>query len=362
MSRVFQRNGLWWIDYKDANGVRHRKQIAPDKRVATEVLNDTLAKVAKREHLGVLEESKISIAEFSDVWAKRILPTLAPGTMTRWQGIVALHLKPTFRGALRSVSPDQVEAYRTKRLSAGATPATVNVELTVLKHLFGRAVAWSYLAKSPLAGIRKYKEPPGRTRFLSREEITTLLRACGVGGFEQPTGHHFSELVKAYLRPLVVVSLNSGMRLGEVLALRRRDIDWANRIATLEHTKNGDKRHIPLNEAAIRALRSLPARLDTERLFPFRKDQVTVAFKRACQRAGITDFRLHDLRHTFCSYQAMNGVQGRGLQALMGHKDTRMTARYSHLSDAYLREAVNQVVLGAEDGVENGTYLAPASA
>jgi integrase len=362
MSRVFQRNGMWWIDYKDHEGIRHRKQIAPDKRVATEVLNDTLAKVAKREHLGVLEESKISFTEFCGVWAERVVPTLAPGTATRWQGILDLHLKPTFRGSLRSVSPDQVEAYRTKRLTAGATHATANVELTVLKHLFGRAVAWSYLAKNPLAGIKKYKEPPGRTRFLSREEITALLQACRVEGFTKPTGHHFSDLLKAYLRPLVVVSLNSGMRLGEVLALRRRDIDWPNRLATLERTKNGEKRHVPLNDAAVLALRSLPARLDTERLFPFRKDQVTVAFKRACQRAGIEDFRLHDLRHTFCSYQAMNGVQGRGLQALMGHKDTRMTARYSHLSDAYLREAVNQVVLGVEDGVENGTYVAPASA
>ncbi|MBV8056675.1 MAG: tyrosine-type recombinase/integrase, partial [Deltaproteobacteria bacterium] len=66
------------------------------------------------------------------------------------------------------------------------------------------------------------------------------------------------------------------------------------------------------------------------------------------------DCRLHDLRHTFASYQAMNGIQGRGLQALLGHKDNRMTMRYSHLSDAYLKAAVNAVNLG--NGSENGTY------
>jgi integrase len=80
--------------------------------------------------------------------------------------------------------------------------------------------------------------------------------------------------------------------------------------------------------------------------------------RRAAKRAGIEDFRLHDARHTFASYQAMAGIQQRGLQALLGHKDSRMTMRYSHLSDAYLKAAVNAVNLGGL-GTENGTYLAP---
>ena len=71
-----------------------------------------------------------------------------------------------------------------------------------------------------------------------------------------------------------------------------------------------------------------------------------MAFHRAVKRAGLEDLRLHDTRHTFASYQAMSRVQGRGLQALLGHRDPRMTLRYSHLSDAYLRAAVNNVVLG----------------
>lgn len=79
-----------------------------------------------------------------------------------------------------------------------------------------------------------------------------------------------------------------------------------------------------------------------------------MAFHRAVKRTGLEDLRLHDTRHTFASYQAMSGVQGRGLQALLG-RDPRMTLRYSHLSDAYLK-AVNNVVLGkigsrrSEDG------------
>lgn len=82
-------------------------------------------------------------------------------------------------------------------------------------------------------------------------------------------------------------------------------------------------------------------------------------FVRAVKRAGLENAKLHDLRHTFASYQAMAGVASRGLQVLLGHKDARMTMRYSHLSESYLRVAVNGVVLGSDKKAANGTYLAP---
>ena len=81
----------------------------------------------------------------------------------------------------------------------------------------------------------------------------------------------------------------------------------------------------------------------------FKPNQVSMALRRVLKRASIEDFRLHDLKHTFASYQAMNGTPNRGLQTLLGHKDIRMTMRYSHLSDAYLKDAVDRVVLGRGD-------------
>jgi integrase len=156
----------------------------------------------------------------------------------------------------------------------------------------------------------------------------------------------------------MLVALNSGMRRNEILSIMRRSIDWQNHMVTLEETKNGEGRHVFLNDTALEVLRSLLARLDG-RLFPFKDEHcVSRAFRRAVELAGIEDFRLHDLRHIFASYQAMAGVHGRGLQALLGHKDLRMTMRYSHLSDAYLREAVNRVNFGSEI-LRDGTYAAP---
>jgi integrase len=89
----------------------------------------------------------------------------------------------------------------------------------------------------------------------------------------------------------------------------------------------------------------VPPRIDGQ-LFPLGPNQTTMLFVRAAKRASLEDCRLHDLRHTFASYQAMAGVAGRGLQVLLGHRDARMTMRYSHLSDAYLKAAVDGVVLG----------------
>ncbi len=338
MSRVFQRSkgGPWWIDFKDAQGVRHRKRIGPNKRIAQEVLNGIIGNVARRQHLGIIADSAISFADFASVWRERVAPSLKPRSRERWFGIVEKHLKPAFPGALRAISAASIETHIAHRLDRGAQPATVNREVTVIKHMLKRAVAWEYLSANPAAGIRALKEPSGRTRFLSLEEIDRLLAACD------------RAQLRHYLRPFVVVALNSGMRRNEILSLTRRTIDWSNRLITLEATKNGEVRHVYLNDAGFEALRSLPARLDGDQLFPFGPNQISMALRRALKAAGIEDCRLHDLRHTFASYQAMNGIQGRGLQALLGHKDNRMTMRYSHLSDAYLRAAVNAVNLGAE--------------
>ena len=384
MSRVFQRNGErdWWIDFKDARGIRRRRKIGPSKRVAREVLDGLLGNVARRVHLGVIEDSAISFADFAKIWRERVTPTLKPRSRERWFGIVDKYLVPAFPGSLRAITTADAEAYLRQRRTPekcprcdgkgtvaidrrderealtcprcnGAkeiapSPSTLNRETTVLKHIVRRAVAWEYLSRNPfldsqggvLAGLKALREPTGRTRFLSLDEIDRLLAACEA-----------SESV--YLKPLAIVAMNTGMRRNEILSLTRKSIDWRNRAALLTETKNGEARHVHLNDAALEALKALPPRIDG-RLFPLGPNQTTMLFVRAAKRANLEDCRLHDLRHTFASYQAMAGVAGRGLQVLLGHKDARMTMRYSHLSEAYLRSAVNNVQLGNGAATSSG--------
>jgi integrase len=209
---------------------------------------------------------------------------------------------------------------------------------------------WEYLERDPIGKWPFFKEVAyRRSRFLTDEEMGRLIVSCEESGC-------------SYLKTFVLIALNTGMRRNEILNLTRHSIDWQNRLVTLVDTKNGETRHVPLNDTAIEALRALPIRLDGH-LFQFKDDlSVSRAFRRAVQRAGIADFRLHDCRHTFASYHAMAGVQGRGLQSLLGHKDPRMTVRYSHLSDEYLQKGVNAVNLGAtvQTNEKSGTYVAPS--
>jgi integrase len=95
-------------------------------------------------------------------------------------------------------------------------------------------------------------------------------------------------------------------------------VDFQNRLVT--DTKNGEARHVYLNDAMFEALDALATRLDG-RLLPLGPSQTTMLFVRAARRAGLEDCRLHDLRHTFASYQAMSGMASRGLQSLLGHKE-----------------------------------------
>ncbi len=375
MSRVFEREkGEWWIDFKDARGIRRRRKIGPSKRVAKEVLDGLLGNVARRVHLGVIEESAISFADFAKIWRARVKPMLKPRSRERWFGILDKYLVPAFTGTLRAITATDAEAYLRQRrtpekcprcdgkgeVSTGRryereavacprckgakeiapSPSTLNREMTVLKHMMRRAVVWEFLSRNPfldsqggvLSSLKALREPTGRTRFLSLDEIDCLLAACEA-----------SESV--YLKPFAIVAMNTGMRRNEILSLTRKSIDWRNRAALLTETKNGEARHVHLNDAALEALKALPPRIDG-RLFPLGPNQTTMLFVRAAKRASLEDCRLHDLRHTFASYQAMAGVAGRGLQVLLGHKDARMTMRYSHLSDAYLKAAVDGVVLG----------------
>ena len=367
MSRVFKgKDGIYCIDYLDANGVRHREKVCPNKRVAEEALNAVLTDVARQVFVGPTD-SKISFSDFAKVWSDRVSPTLSDRTAERWTGIVENHLKIAFKGNLRGITLEAIEGYIAHRLDTrrvcsrcnGAkvvkveteemecpkcegkgelpkvTPATVNREVGVLRHMLKRAVSWKYLARNPIDGWKPLREAPGRVRFLLPDEVTRLMVAC-------------DESRSIYLKAFVLVALNTGMRRSEVLSLTRKSIDWVNRVATLETTKNGDSGHIPLNDTAFEALRSLPARIDGK-LFPFKDDHaISRSFARAAERAGLEDFHLHDLRHSFASAHAANGTQQRGLQALLRHKDTRMTARYSHLTDKYLRVAVDAVNIGAD--------------
>ena len=359
---VFYRKGFYWIDFYDNNGKRHRKKVAPQKSVAQLVLKEIQCKIAKKEFLGI-EDKKILFKEFV---LKNFLPNarvrLSPTTFTRTNIILDKHLFSAFDCYLHQINRQSIENYIEKRAQE-VKPATVNREFSLLRSILNYAKSLGFLKENPCKGVKELKEPPGRIRYLTREEICSLLWACDPETLKQNpynAGRSFSKLLVAYLKPIVLVALYTGMRRSEIINLKWEDINFKEKKIFLEKTKNGERRIIPMPEIIFKTFKSLPRQLHSNKVFPdINGNMVTAAFERACKRAGISDFRFHDLRHTFASYLTMSGANLRLVQNLLGHKDLRMTIRYSHLSPEHLQEAVNTLekVLAREEpqklGVSN---------
>ncbi len=178
--------------------------------------------------------------------------------------------------------------------------------------------------------VKLLEENNRRLRFLSKEECKALITSCD-----------------PHLKPIVIMALNTGCRKGEILSLEwDKHIDLRHGFITLDRTKNGERKEIPINDTLRQTLQGLTRRLDVPYAFydhgtgrPYR--DIKRSFKTALRRSGIKDFKFHDLRHTFASHLVMAGVDLTTVSKLLGHKDIKMTLRYAHLAPAHMVKAVD---------------------
>jgi integrase len=153
----------------------------------------------------------------------------------------------------------------------------------------------------------------------------------------------------AQLRPLVETAVHTGMRLGELLNLTWAQVDLEHRLILIHESKNNQRRQVLPNSVASEVLAKLPRFLNSPYVFCQREGlqlkprTVEYIFSEALKRAGITDFRFHDLRHTFASWLVMRGVDLKTIQELLGHKDYHMTLRYAHLSPVHKRATIEKL-------------------
>jgi integrase len=188
--------------------------------------------------------------------------------------------------------------------------------------------------------VRKPKEPRGRVRFLSDDERQRLLKAC-----QASTSQH--------LYHVVVLALSTGARKMELLSLTWRNVDLKRGTIALQDTKNGERRTLPLTGLALTMMHQQVQQGDSLLVFPSpdgtKPLDIRTAWKTAIRRAGIEDFRFHDLRHSAASYLAMSGASLVEIAEILGHKTLQMTKRYAHLSESHTRNVVarmNAAVFG----------------
>ena len=322
---VFKKGKNYYIDYY-VNGRRKREKVGPNKRQALIVLQKRKVQVVERKFLDIQRHEKI---KFEDMAKTYIEAYSKPNKRSFRRDEISLkNLTGFFKGKyLHEIISLHIEKYRVKRLRV-VTPATVNRELACLKHMFNKAKEWGKASENPALKIKLLKEENRRTRYLETEEIKALVNAC-----------------PDHLRPIVITALNTGMRKGEILNLKWPDVDLRQKIIYIYNSKSGKSRKVDINDWLVETF--IRVRKHPESPYVFcNKDgkpygNIRKSFDNAKRRAGIKDFRFHDLRHTFASHLVMAGIDLKTVQELLGHQTYEMTLRYSHLSPDHRRRAVN---------------------
>lgn len=281
--------------------------------------------------------SKYTLGDLVERYINIVLPH-KPKNAVNTKRILAWWKKELGHLLLKDVKP-RVIAQKRDELLAGITnkgtprsPSTVVRYLSSLSHAFSTAIKeWEWLKDNPVLQINKPKESQGRTRFLDLNEKDVLLKTC-------------YEIDSLDLYVYVVIALSTGMRKGEILNLKWGNIDWNHKEIFIETSKNGEGRSVPLVGHALKVLQNrFKGQNKSSLVFPSKKDStmkmdIRSRWESALKRAGIENFRNHDLRHTAASYLAMCGASPFEIAMILGHKSLQTTKKYTHLSKSHIQK------------------------
>lgn len=373
------RYGVWHCDFVSPSGKRIRRSLeTSDKRQAQE-LHDQLKAEAwrveklgdypsvtfddaclrwlqEKEHKKSLDDDKTKIEYFLEFFSGKLLSSITETDILKaTSGMVNRKYKDVWeiKAASAKKKGTKISPYKPKP----ATQATKDRYLAFLRSLFRAAVNdWKWIGKSPTIKVRQKKEI--RVRWLTKEEATTLIQC-----------------MPDVMKPVVMFALATGLRRSNILNLEWTQIDLQRKVAWIhpEDTKGGKAIGVALNETACRVLRMQIGkhqqyvfvhteawhRADGSPTAKVRKMRVddNTAWNTGLRRAGITNFRFHDLRHTWASWLVQAGVPLTALQEMGGWESIEMVQRYAHLAPNHLVEHARRI--DEAMGI-NGTNMARA--
>jgi integrase len=326
---------------------------------ARERCQKVLGNVAQGRHpLHGLNGEGLTLGQFIDEtyvpWVKANRPRTAANTLDK----LKRHFGTWFAEPLSTITVERIESWKIRRVNAGRVATTVMRDIFTLSSVLRRAVRLGKLTDNPVRWVDKPRiDRRPKIRFLDELEEARLRAALNARDAEMretresgnawrqgrqyellPPRPHYGD----HLTPAVLLSMNTGLRRGELLALRWESIDFGRRILTVEGgtAKNRQTRHVPLNDEAMGVLnRWCEQTHGGQRVF-----EISTGFKTAwaklLKRANITTFRWHDLRHHFASRLVQASVPLNTVRDLFGHSSVAMSLRYAHLAPDQRREAV----------------------
>ena len=365
----------FFLDYRLA-GRRNRFKLGTYPAVSADGARE-LAKVAAGDVAKGIDLQARKKAE--RLATQRAKQSTLSAFLERYETWETTHRKVRHATRVRSVFPAEwqtkpldaldtwkLESWRRDARKDGKQATTVNRDIAALKAVLSKALDWGVIDKHPLARVKPLKtDPIGRVRFLTGDEEKRLREALRDRDVEmrarrarfnewrierrQEALEPYPEPYADHLEPLVLLLLNTGMRFGEASQLRHSDVNLKDRLITVrgEGAKSGRTRVIPMNLESHRILSAIAGKPD-DYVFPgddgARLTTVKKSWSALLKVAGITDFRIHDLRHSFASRVKRGGADLYAVQRLLGHSSPVMTQRYAHLQPDDLRAAVEKLV------------------
>ena len=279
--------------------------------------------IREKRQFGRALTSKRTLAEAIDRFTTENLERLALSGRRNRAAHLAHWRERLGHFRLVSLTPDHFATVSAELERGGAGPATVNRYLAAVARVLSLAEKeWRWLDRNPLRGVARRKEAQGRARYLSAGERDRLLAAC-------------RQSRNAELFPLVLLALSTGGRFSELTGLQWEEVNFGRGVVTFHRTKNSERRSVPMS-APVREALGLLGPKESGPVFVHRSHRT--AWELARERAGLVDFKFHDLRHTAASYLAMSGASLLEIAEILGHKTLAMVRRYAHLSTVHLSE------------------------
>ena len=323
-------SSVWWVKLHLGGRIVQRSTGTADKAQAQEYHDRLKVSLWEQERLGV--KPRHSWQEAAGRWIEE-----TPHKATHHQDVAKLKWLHPILGDLMldEITLEVIARIRESRLK-GVGRSTTNRYLALVRAILRRAVdEWDWLDKAPR--IKLFKESEGRVRFITPDEVQALMRELPV-----------------HQQDMVLFALQTGLRQSNVVRLEWSQVNleqghmWVN----AAQSKNRKPISVPLNREALAVLRRQlgkhPVRVFTYAGRPIANAN-THAWGNALKRAGITDFRWHDLRHTWASWHRMQGTPTHELQQLGGWKTGAMVERYAHLAPDHLARAaarLDSVLIG----------------
>ena len=327
-----KRNGIYYLWYDDDDG--RKRKISTRARLKSDALKFLRSFDERRE---AIRRARTHLSAFSVDAVRYAETTLNKGTAKLYDHALRNFKRIVGDALLSKLTPKHFDQYKSERLQQ-VSPVSVNVELRTIRSALNLAVRWEVMERNPFFGLPLARVPYETPPYFTKADFQRLLDI----------------VMDSWFRDVVIFTVVTGLRRGEVINLKWNDVDFERRLILIHsqegfRTKTGKSRFIPLNNVALQILINRKPNAKTDYTFEVEGRKLSGYWlshklKKYVRKLGLQEnLNYHALRHTFASLLVQDGVSIYEVQKLLGHADVSTTQIYSHLQPETLHRTVERL-------------------